>query len=99
MPIKATAVIRKEPTFDQKTRVKSSHPSLSLLSESGRAYGLPRYFGSFEEAGALLKTVAGVTHEQLQDRYQRYQNGEEVRISLNLENEKAIADLGFDPKA
>jgi len=45
-----------------------------------------------------LKREAGVTHEQLQDRYPRYQRGEEIRISLTLENEEAIEHMGFEPK-
>jgi hypothetical protein len=42
--------------------------------------------------------VAGVSHEQLQDRLARYDRGEEVSLSLTLENEQVIKDLGIVSK-
>lgn len=101
MAIEATALIRKEPKVDpRKPNDKGYYASLSLLSSEGKEYGLPRAFsGGFPEVGDLLKREAGATHEQLQDRIPRYDKGEEVRISLSLNDETMISNLGFDPKA
>jgi len=100
MPIDATAVIRKEARIDpRKPNEKAYYASLSLLNAEGKEYGLPRYFSGFPEVGDLLKREAGTTHEHLQDRFARYDRGEEVRISLSLKDEAAISNLGFDPKA
>jgi hypothetical protein len=78
---------------------KRIYATLELLSEDGKEYGVIRYFSGFPEVGDLLKREAGVTHEQLQDRYPRYEKGEEVRIALALDNDEAVKSLGFDPKA
>ena len=100
MPIEATALIKKESKIDpRKPNDKSFYASLSLLNTEGKEYGLPRYFSGFPEVGDLLKREAGAAHEQLQDRFPRYDRGEEVRISLSLKDEAAISNLGFDPKA
>jgi hypothetical protein len=98
LAIKATVVIRRESTLDQRTGARNFHASVALLDEAGSAYGTPRYFGGFEQIGDLLKREAGVTHDQLQDRYPHYQRDEEVRISVSLEGEQAIGNLGFDLK-
>jgi len=68
------------------------------LNEEGKDYGVPRYFSEFREVAVLLKREAGVTHEQLHERFASYQRGEEVRIPLTLENDEAIKNLGSDPK-
>jgi hypothetical protein len=100
MPIEATALIKKETKIDpRRPSDKGFYASLSLLSAEGKEYGLPRYFSGFPEVGDLLKREAGATYEQLQDRFPRYDKGEEVRISLSLKDEAAISNLGFDPKA
>ena len=102
MTIKATAVIKKETKIDpKKPHDKSHYAALYLLSEDGKEYGRsPRYFsGGFPEVGELLKREARITHEQLQDRFPHYEKAEEVRISLTLESDEAITNLGFDPKA
>ena len=100
MAIEATALIRKETKVDpRKPNDKAYYASLSLLNADGKEYGLPRYFSGFPEVGDLLEREAGATHEQLQDRLPRYDRGEEVRISLSLDDEAVISKLGFDPKA
>jgi hypothetical protein len=100
MSIKATAVIKKERKTDpRRPRNTDYYASLVLLNEQEKPYGLPRYLSGFPEVGDRLKREAGVTHEQLQDRLPRYDRREEVRISLTLENEEAIKNLGFDPKS
>jgi hypothetical protein len=100
MSVKATAVIKKEAKVDpKKPNDKGYYASLALLSEGGKEYGLPRYFSGFHEVGELLRREAGIPHEQLQDRYLGYEKGEDVRISLTLENDEVIRSLGFDPKA
>jgi hypothetical protein len=100
MAIEAIAVIRKETKVDpRRPNDKAFYASLSLLNSLGKEYGLPRYFSGFPEVGDLLKREAGATHEQLQDRFPRYNKGEAVRISLSLPDEAAISNLGFDPKA
>jgi len=68
------------------------------LDEAGKEYDLPRFLSSFEEVGTLLQREAGVTHEELQDRFPRYERDQEVRITLNLKVEDAIRKLGFNPK-
>jgi hypothetical protein len=100
MSIEATAVIKKEMKIDpRRPNDKTFYASLTLLNTKGQEYGLPRYFSGFPEVGDLLKREAGATHEQLQDRFPRYDRGEEVRISLSIKDEAAISNLGFDPKA
>jgi hypothetical protein len=97
--VRATAVIRKETEVDpEKSNHKAYHASLSVLNEDGKQYGLPRYFREFREVAVLLKREAGVTHEQLHERFASYQRGEEVSIPLTLSDE-AIRNLGFDPTA
>ena len=98
LTVRATAVIKKESALDQETRSRYFYASLSLLSDAGKEYaGGPRNFSGFEEVAALLNRETAVTHEQLQDPYPRYEKGEEVRISLALESEEAVKNLGFDP--
>jgi hypothetical protein len=98
--VKVTAVIKKESKVDpKKPNEKALFASLVLLNENEKPYGVPRYFSGFPEVGDRLKREAGVTHEQLQDRFPRYERGDEVRILLTLKNEEAIRNLGFDPKA
>ncbi len=100
MAIKVIALIRKEPKIDpRKPNDKAFYASLVLLSSEGREYGVPRLFSGFPEVGDLLKREAGATHDQLQDRLARYDRGDEVRISLSLNDEACISNLGFDPKA
>ena len=72
---------------------------MSLSNEAGKEYGTPRNFSGFDEVGATLRREAGVTHQQLQVRYPRYERGEELRLSLTLDNDDAIRNLGFDTKA
>jgi len=100
MSVKVTAVIKKETKVDPKRpQDKPYYAVLFVLNEYGREYGLPRYFSEFREVAVLLKREAGVTHEQLHERFASYERGEEVSISLTLENDEAIKNLGFDPKA
>ena len=56
---------------------------MSLSNEAGKEYGTPRNFSGFDEVGATLRREAGVTHQQLQVRYPRYERGEELRLSLD----------------
>ena len=100
MPIKATAVVRKETLRNPNTRNTDIHAVLILLDEHGQEYvGSPRRLASFEEVGNLLQREAGIPYEALQDRVQRYERGEDVRLNLNLDNEDAIRHLGFTPKS
>ena len=100
MSIIATAVVRKETKIDpRRPKDKASYASLSLLNADGMEYGLPRYLSEFREVAVLLKREAGVTHEQLHERFPAYERGEAVSISLTLESDEAIRKLGFDPKA
>jgi hypothetical protein len=99
MSIDATAVVKKEIKVDPKRlNEKAYHASLSVLNEDGKEYGLPRYLSEFREVAVLLKREAGVTHEQLHERFAAYERGEEIRFPLTLSDE-AIKNLGFDPKA
>jgi hypothetical protein len=68
-------------------------------TEHGKEYGLPRYFGEFRDVAVLLKREAGVTHEQLHERFAAYERGEEISFPLTLDSDEAIRKLGFDPKA
>jgi len=95
--VKFTAVIKKESRLNPSTGNKEYYASLMLLDEAGKEYGLPRYLPSFEAVAALLIREAGATHEQLQDRYARYERGEDIRISLTLEDDAVIGRLGFNP--
>jgi hypothetical protein len=100
MSIKATALIKKETKIDpRKPKDKAFYASLSLLNADGKQYGLPRYLSEFREVAVLLKREAGVTHEQLHERFAAYERGEEISFPLTLESDDAIKNLGFDPKA
>jgi hypothetical protein len=100
MSIKATAVVKKETKVDpRKPNDKAFYTSLSVLNEDGKKYGPPRYLSDFRELAVLLTREAGVTHEQLHERFAYYERGEEVSIPLILESDEAIKKLGFDPKA
>ena len=98
--ISATAVVKKETKVDpKKPNDKAYYASLSVLNGDGKEYGLPRYLGEFRDVAVLLKREAGVTHEQLHERFAAYERGEEISFPLTLESEEAIKNLGFDPKA
>ena len=100
MSITATAVVKKETKVDpKKPQDKVHYASLSVLNEDGKEYGLPRYLGEFRDVAVLLKREAGVTHEQLHERFAAYERGEEISFRLTLESDEAIKNLGFDPKA
>ena len=100
MSIKATAVVKKETKVDlKKPNDKAYYASLSVLNEDGKECGLPRYLGEFRDVAVLLKHEAGVTHEQLHERFPAYERGEEISFPLTIENDEAIKHLGFDPKA
>jgi hypothetical protein len=100
MSIKATAVVKKETRVDpKKPNDKAYYASLSVLNEHGKEYGLPRHLGEFREVAVLLKREAGVTHEQLHERFAAYERGEEISFPLTLDSDEAIRKLGFDPKA
>jgi hypothetical protein len=102
MSVTATAVIKKEAKLDPKKpkdKDKAYYASLSVLNQDGKAYGLPRHLSDFREVAVLLVREAGVTHEQLHEHHAYYERGEEVRLSLILESDDAIKNLGFDPKA
>jgi hypothetical protein len=99
MSIKATAVIKKETKVDpKKPNEKAYYASLSILNEDGKEYGFPRYLSEFREVAVLLRE-AGVTHEQLHERFAAYERGEEISFPLTLESDEAIKNLGFDPEA
>jgi hypothetical protein len=98
MSITATAVVKKETKVDpKKPQDKVHYASLSVLNEDGVGYGLPRYLGDFREVAVLLKREAGVTHEQLHERFAAYERGEVISFPLTLESDEAIKILGFDP--
>ena len=100
MSIQATAVVKKETKVDtDKPNDKAYYASLSVLNEDGKEYGLPRYLGEFRDVAVLLKREAGVTHEQLHERFAAYERGEEISFPLTLDSDQAIRKLGFDPKA
>jgi hypothetical protein len=97
--VNATAVLKKKIKVDPgKPNDKAYHAVLSVLDEKGKEYGIPRYFSDFREAAILLAREAGVTHEQLHERFASYERGEEVSIPLTL-SEETIRNLGFDPRA
>ncbi len=98
MSITATAVVKKETKVDpKKPQDKVHYASLCVLNEDGKEYGLPRHLGEFREVAVLLKREAGVTHEQLHERFAAYERGEEISFPLTLESDEAIKNLGFDP--
>src|SRR6266480_3078914 len=97
MSIKATAVVKKQTKVDpKKPQDKVHYASLSVLNGDGKEYGLPRYLGEFRDVAVLLKREAGVTHEQLHERFAAYERGEEISFPLTLESDEAIKNLGFD---
>jgi len=99
MGIKATAVVKKETKVDpKKPNDKAYYASLCVLNEDGKEYGLPRHLGEFRDVAVLLKHEAGVTHEQLHERLLRTR-GTKKSVPLTIENDEAIKNLGFDPKA
>jgi hypothetical protein len=96
MSIKVTALIKREPRVDPRTGNRCFDATLFLLNEEGKEYSHgPLYFSGYEEVGARLKLEAGITHQELQDRYAAYERGDTVRLRLTLENEDAIVNLGF----
>ncbi len=97
--IQATAVVKKTKVDPEKPEDKVYYASLSVLNEDGKEYGLPRHLGEYREVAVLLKREAGVTHEQLHERFAAYERGEEISFPLTLESDEAIKNLGFDPKA
>lgn len=100
MSINATAVVRKEARTDpEKPGAKIFHASLSLRSEAGKEYGPPRQLNEFRDVAVLLRREAGVTHEQLHERFASFQRGEEISFPLTVESNEVIRKLGFDPNA
>ena len=96
--ITATAVVKKETKVDsEKPEDKVHYASLCVLDEDGKEYGLPRHLGEFRDVAVLLKREAGVTHEQLHERFAAYERGEEISFPLTLDSDEAITKLGFDP--
>lgn len=92
MSINVIATIRKEEKADP-TGNCIFYPSLALVSEDGTEYGTI-YFSGFDELARVLQREAGVTREVLEDRFIRYDVGEEVQIHMSLEDDQ-IAHLGF----
>ena len=79
MSIQATAVVKKETKIDpEKPNAKAYYASLSVLNENGEEYGRPRHLGEFREVAVLLKREAGVTHEQLHERFAAYERGKRI---------------------
>src|SRR5258708_1945367 len=82
MSITATAIVKKETKVDPKKPQDNVHyASLSVLNEDGKEYGLPRYLGEFRDVAVLLKREAGVTHEQLHERFAAYERGRRNQFS------------------
>jgi len=99
MSIKATAAVKKEREVDpRRPNEKAYYASLSVLNEDAKEYSLSHHLGEFRDVVVLLRREAGVTHEQLHERFAAYERGEEISIPLTLENDEAIKNLGFDPK-
>jgi hypothetical protein len=99
MNTKVIAQIKKEAAIDPRIGNKSFYAALSPLSEGGIEYGLPPYFSGYEEVGVLLKREAGVTHQELQDRYPVFERAETVQLFLTVANAEQIKNLGFDRMA
>jgi hypothetical protein len=98
MSVTATAVVKKESKVDlKKPKEMAYYAVLVVLNEDGKEYGLPRYLSGFREVAVLLKREAGVTHEQLHERFARYERGEEVRISLTLERPSMVGKNSTRP--
>jgi hypothetical protein len=89
MSIKATAVVKKETKVDpRRPNDKAFYASLSVLNEDGKEYGPPRHLSEFREVVVLLRREAGVTHEQLHERFAAYERGEAISIPLILESDE-----------
>jgi len=101
MGIKFIALIQRESTVDPRMlSQRSFFASFRLFRENGQECGVARYLtGGFREVGDLLKGVAGVPNEQLQDSFLGYEMGEEVRITFTVDNEEIVSKLGFNSKA
>lgn len=95
MSIRCTAVITQESYVEPQTGNRVFNASLSLFDEAGNEIGNPRRLSNYQEVGNLLQREAGVTYEELQDRMQLYNQGQEVRLRITLENDDAIHNLGF----
>ena len=96
MGLEAIAVIKKLWTGDpDRPGGRIEQASLAVVNDT-QEYGLPRFFSDFREVAVLLRCDAGVTHEQLHERFASYQRGEEVRLCLTLENAEALKRLGFN---
>jgi hypothetical protein len=99
MSIQATVVVKKETKVDpEKPEDKVQYASLWALNEDGKEYGRPLHLAEFREVAVLLTREAGVTHEQLHERFAAYQRGEEISFPLTLESDEAIRRLWLDPK-
>lgn len=100
MSMNATAVVKKEAKVDpEKPGEKTFYASLSLRNQAGKEYGAPRELAEFRDVAVLLRREAGVTHEQLHERFASFQRGEEISFPLTLESDEVIRKLGFDPNA
>ena len=100
MSVQATAVVKKETRVDPKNPDDKAYCAvLRVLSQDGKECGLPRYLSGFREVAVLLTREAGVTHEQLHERFAYYERGEEVSFCLTLESDEALKKLGVDPHA
>jgi hypothetical protein len=98
--VQATAVVKKEPKINPRNPDdKAYYAVLRVLSEDGKNNGLPRYLSGFREVAVLLTREAGVTHEQLHERFAYYERGEEVSFCLTLESDEALKKLGVDPQS
>ena len=97
MSVQATAVVKKEARVNPKNPDdKAYYAVLSVVTEDGKTSGLPRYLSGFRELAVLLTRDAGVTHEQLHERFAYYERGEEVRFCLTLESDEALKKFGLD---
>ena len=81
MNIQATAVVKKETKVDPKPEDEVHYASLCVLDEDGKEYGLPRRLGEFREVAVLLKREAGITHEQLHERFRGVRKGRRNQFS------------------
>src|SRR5262245_7794554 len=71
--------------------------SFELVAANGRDCGVPLYVSGFEEASELLMK-AGVTPQELREKFKLFDKGAEVRISLVADSD-VIEDMGFSPIA
>jgi hypothetical protein len=69
--------------------------SFELLGSNGHDCGVPLYVSGFEEASELLMR-AGVTAQELREKFHLFDRGAEVRISLVADDE-IIEEMGFEP--